>query len=232
MNSYDRIAAPADLPQWFTLTHAKHLLRQGAIALDAAPGGDPSHDPGVTLDAASPGEIKARGGGMTILAGVTESPFGRCLIGDTPRGICHLSFFDEGDPKSAIAEIQADWPLATIERNDAQVARIAGEVFHPTPCPSSPCKLFVRATPFQLRVWRALLRVPPGTLVSYGKLAAAAGNPNASRATGSAVGANPVAVLIPCHRVIRETGIPGHYRWGAVRKRTIIAWESARISRA
>ncbi len=230
MNAYERITAPADLPQWFTLTQTKPLLRQGANALDAAPGTDPSHDPGVTLETATPGEIKSRGTGLTIRAGVAASPFGHCLIGETPRGICHLSFFDERDREDAIAGMVAGWPLAGVEWDNAQAARIAGEVFHPAPCPSSPWKLFVRGTPFQLRVWRTLLRVPPGALVSYGKLAAASGNPNASRATGRAVGANPVAFLIPCHRVIRETGIPGHYRWGAVRKHAILAWESARHS--
>ena len=126
----------------------------------------------------------------------------------------------------------ADWPLTTVEWNDAQAARISGEIFSPAAIPSSPWKLFVRGTPFQLRVWRALLRVPPGTLVSYGALAAATGNPHASRATGTAVGRNAIAFLIPCHRVIRETGIPGHYRWGSVRKRAILAWEAARASGA
>jgi AraC family transcriptional regulator, regulatory protein of adaptative response / methylated-DNA-[protein]-cysteine methyltransferase len=104
---------------------------------------------------------------------------------------------------------------------------MADRIFSKAPT-ASPWKLFVRGTPFQLRVWRALLNVEPGTLVSYGKLAAASGNPNASRATGTAVGSNAISYLIPCHRVIRETGISGHYRWGAVRKRAILAWENSR----
>lgn len=225
-------ATPKDFLQCLTLSHARELLRRGENVLDASlesglSGPGRLHDLCVSLEAATPGEIKARGAGMTIRAGVAESPFGNCLIGETPRGICHLSFFDEGERENAIAEMMADWPLAKIEFDDARIAEIAAKIFSPA-SPSSPWKLYVRGTPFQLRVWRALLKVQPGTLVSYGKLAAVAGNPNASRATGTAVGCNAISFLIPCHRVIRETGISGNYRWGAVRKRAILAWESGR----
>jgi AraC family transcriptional regulator of adaptative response/methylated-DNA-[protein]-cysteine methyltransferase len=223
-------ATPKDFLQCLTLSHARELLRRGENVLDAAlesglSGPGRLHDLCVTLEAATPGEIKARGAGMGIRAGVAASPFGHCLIGETARGICHLSFFDEGERENAVAEMRADWPLAEVETDDDHAARRASEIFIPAVSPVS-WKLFVRGTPFQLRVWRALLHVRPGTLVSYGKLAAAAGNPNASRATGSAVGGNAISFLIPCHRVIRETGISGHYRWGAVRKRAILAWES------
>jgi AraC family transcriptional regulator, regulatory protein of adaptative response / methylated-DNA-[protein]-cysteine methyltransferase len=225
-------ATPKDFLQCLTLSHARELLRRGENVLDAAldaglSGPGRLHDLCISLEAATPGEIKARGAGMTIRAGVAASPFGNCLIGETPRGICHLSFFDEEGRDVAIAEMQADWPLAEISWNDEHAALLCGKIFSPAPDESSHWKLFVRGTPFQLRVWRALLRVPPGALVSYGKLAAAAGNPNASRATGTAVGGNAISFLIPCHRVIRETGISGHYRWGATRKRAILAWESA-----
>jgi AraC family transcriptional regulator of adaptative response/methylated-DNA-[protein]-cysteine methyltransferase len=224
-------ATPKDFLQCLTLSHARELLRQGESVLDAAldsglSGPGRLHDLCVTLDAATPGEIKARGAGMLIEAGVADSPFGNCLIGETARGICHLSFFDDGNREQAIAEMRADWPLAEVGWNDAHAARLAERIFNPEGSCGS-WKLFVRGTPFQLRVWRALLSVQPGTLVSYGKLAGAAGNPNASRATGTAVGSNSISFLIPCHRVIRETGISGHYRWGAVRKRAILAWESA-----
>jgi AraC family transcriptional regulator of adaptative response/methylated-DNA-[protein]-cysteine methyltransferase len=223
---------PKDFLQCLTLSHARELLRRGENVLDASlesglSGPGRLHDLCVSLEAATPGEIKARGAGMTIRAGVAESPFGNCHIGETPRGICHLSFFDDGDRENAIAEMKADWPLANIEFDDARIAEIAAKVFSPA-SPSSSWKLYVRGTPFQLRVWRALLKIQPGTLVSYGKLAAISGNPNASRATGTAVGSNAISFLIPCHRVIRETGISGNYRWGAVRKRAILAWESGR----
>jgi len=225
-------ATPKDFLQCLTLSHARELLRQGENVLNAAldsglSGPGRLHDLCTSLEAATPGEIKARGAGMTIRAGVTVSPFGNCLLGESPRGICHLSFFDEGDHKNALAGMRADWPLADISWDDDHAVRLASDVFAASG-PSLPWKLFVRGTPFQLRVWRALLQIPPGTLVSYGKLAAAAGNPNASRAAGTAVGSNPISFLIPCHRVIRETGISGHYRWGAVRKRAMLAREGGR----
>ena len=227
-------ATPKDFLQCLTLSHARELLRRGdnvlAAALDSGLSGPGRlHDLCVSLDAATPGEIKARGAGVTIQAGVAESPFGHCLIGETVRGICHLSFFDEGGRETAVAGMRAEWPLAAVDFSDDHAALLASKIFATGASPSSPWKVFVRGTPFQHRVWRALLRVPPGTLVSYGKLAAAAGNPNASRATGTAVGGNAISFLIPCHRVIRETGISGHYRWGAVRKRAILAWESGRM---
>ena len=225
-------ATPKDFLQCLTLSHAKDLLRQGenvlATALESGLSGPGRlHDLCVTLEAATPGEIKARGAGMTIRTGAADSPFGNCLIGETPRGLCHLSFFEKGQREHAFAELTADWPMAEIEWDDHHARHLAARIFKPG-APAGSWKLIVRGTPFQLRVWRALLQVPPGGLVSYGAIAAAAGNPNASRATGSAVGRNAISFLIPCHRVIRETGIPGHYRWGAVRKRAILAWENAR----
>ncbi|MCU0750465.1 MAG: methylated-DNA--[protein]-cysteine S-methyltransferase [Akkermansiaceae bacterium] len=228
-------ATPKDFLQCLTLSHARELLRSGENVLSASleaglSGPGRLHDLCVTLEAATPGEIKARGAGMSITAGVVASPFGNCLLGETPRGICHLSFFDGDDSAArdaAFAELKADWPLAEISNDDAHTRELAEQIFSPAP-PASPWKLHIRGTPFQLRVWRALLDIAPGTLVSYGKLAAHAGNPNASRATGTAVGSNAISYLIPCHRVIRETGISGHYRWGAVRKRAILAWEGCR----
>lgn len=225
-------ATPKDFLQCLTLSHARELLRSGENVLSASleaglSGPGRLHDLCVSLEAATPGEIKARGAGMAIRAGVAASPFGNCLLAETSRGICHLSFFDDrGD--AALAELKADWPLAEISSNDARARELAEQIFSPAP-PASPWKLHVRGTPFQLRVWRALLDIAPGTLVSYGKLAAHAGNSNASRATGTAVGSNAISYLIPCHRVIRETGISGHYRWGSVRKRAILAWEGCRF---
>ena len=225
-------ATPKDFLQCLTLSHARELLRSGETVLSASleaglSGPGRLHDLCVSLEAATPGEIKARGAGMAITAGVAASPFGNCLLAETSRGICHLSFFDDRG-EAAFAELEADWPLAEISINDAHALQLAAQIFSPAP-PASPWKLHVRGTPFQLRVWRALLDITPGTLVSYGKLAAHAGNPKASRATGTAVGSNAISYLIPCHRVIRETGISGNYRWGAVRKRAILAWEGCRF---
>lgn len=130
--------------------------------------------------------------------------------------------------RKALAALRAEWPRATLQHDDAHAAGIAQRVFRPAHRESTPpLRACVRGTPFQLRVWRALLRIPAGALVTYGDLATTLGAPRSARAVGSAVGRNPLAFLIPCHRVIRETGIVGGYRWGAMRKRAILARESA-----
>jgi AraC family transcriptional regulator of adaptative response/methylated-DNA-[protein]-cysteine methyltransferase len=222
---------PKDFLQCLTLAHAKALLRNGRSVMDTAleaglSGPGRLHDLCVMLEAASPGEVKSGGAGLTITAGFADSPFGRCLIGECPRGLCHLSFIDTGDDAAALDTLQESWPHARLRHDAAEAARLAGEIFEPRN-ERPALRAFVKGTAFQVRVWRALLQVPPGTLVSYGNLAAAIDKPGAARAVGTAVGHNPLAWLIPCHRVIRETGVIGNYRWGAVRKRAMVAWESA-----
>lgn len=177
------------------------------------------HDSHITLEATTPSEI------TSIRAGVSTSPFGNCLIGETPHGICHLSFFDDGKQEIEIAQMKADWPFAEISWDHAHAAHLSEKIFTPASNSISPLKLLVHGTPFQLQIWRALLRVPPGALISYGALATAAGFPKAARAVGSAVGRNAISFIIPCHRVIRADGSPGQYRWGTLRKRAMIAWE-------
>jgi AraC family transcriptional regulator of adaptative response/methylated-DNA-[protein]-cysteine methyltransferase len=225
---------PKDFLQCLTLAHAKDLLREGASVLDAAldaglSGSGRLHDLCVGLEAASPGEWKSGGAGWTISAGLGDSPFGTCVIAEGPRGICHLSFVASDDGAAELAKLQESWPQARLHRDDATAARLAARIFQrPGRSDSQPAlRAFVRGTAFQVRVWRALLQVRPGTLVSYGRLAASLGRPAAARAVGAAVAQNPLAFLIPCHRVIRETGVVGEYRWGAIRKRAIVAWESA-----
>jgi len=225
-------ATPKDFLQCLTLSRAGELLRKGkdvlTVSLESGLSGPGRlHDLCVTLEAATPGEIKARGAGLQIRAGVARSPFGSCLIGQTARGVCHLSFFDGDEREAAFAEMRDDWPLASIVHDDENAAQLASQIFTQA-ASHAPLQLFVKGTAFQLRVWRTLLKIQPGTLVSYGALAAASGNPKASRATGTAVGRNALSFLIPCHRVIRETGISGNYRWGVVRKRAILAWENGR----
>jgi AraC family transcriptional regulator of adaptative response/methylated-DNA-[protein]-cysteine methyltransferase len=223
---------PKDFLQCLTLAHAKELLRDGApilaVSLESGLSGPGRlHDLCVNLEAASPGELKSGGAGWTISFGFADSPFGKCLIAESPRGICHLSFVE--NEKTALAELQKDWPQAKLKRNDPAATRLAAKVFarpdesHPQPA----LRAFIRGTPFQVRVWRALLQVQPGSLTSYGRLANAIAKPAAARAVGAAVGQNPLAYLIPCHRVIRETGVIGDYHWGPIRKRAIIAWESS-----
>lgn len=225
---------PKDFLQCLTLAQVKESLRNGASVLESAlnaglSGPGRLHDLCVNLEAASPGEMKSGGAQWTIDAGFAASPFGTCLIAESPRGICHLSFADDGDDDTAWAKLAEEWPNARLRRNDPAAARIARQIFTRSAERDSRVTLraFVSGTAFQVRVWRALLEVPPGRFISYGRLAAAVGLPTAARAVGSAVGQNPLAYLIPCHRVIRETGVIGNYRWGRIRKRAIVAWESA-----
>ena len=221
---------PKDFLQCLTLEHVKQLLRDGDNVFDAAlnaglSGPGRLHDLCVTLEAASPGEMKNGGAGVQIDYGFVETPFGEALIAETKRGICHLSFID-GRPRARDL-LTSQWPNAKLNRNDARIADLSAKIFtqvrdaarRPT------LRAFVRGTPFQLRVWRALLRVPSGSLTTYGRLAEAIGQSQAARAVGSAVGANPIAFIIPCHRVIRETGALGNYHWDPIRKRAILGWE-------
>ena len=225
---------PKDFLQCLTLEHAKELLRRGESVLNAAletglSGPGRLHDLCIHLDAASPGEWKSGGQSWRIAAGFADTPFGKCLVAESPRGICHLSFLEEGGEASAWEELKSEWPLARVSRDDAAAQKIIRPAFaRRNGAGSAPLRAFVTGTPFQIRVWRALLRVPPGYVVSYGRIAEAIGHPTALRAVGSAVGRNPIAYLIPCHRVIRETGVFGGYHWDPVRKRAMLAWESGR----
>jgi AraC family transcriptional regulator of adaptative response/methylated-DNA-[protein]-cysteine methyltransferase len=225
---------PKDFLQCLTLAHARELLRNGESILDTAleaglSGPGRLHDLCVSLESASPGEMKSGGAQWTITAGFAESPFGTCLVAESPRGVCHLSFVETGKENAAWTKLRKDWPQAQWRRNDPAAVKIVRQIFTlPTsPIPRPPLRAFVQGTAFQVRVWRALLQVPAGRLTTYGRLAEAVGNPRAARAVGTAVGQNPLACLIPCHRVIRETGVMGNYRWGRIRKRALVAWESA-----
>lgn len=225
---------PKDFLQCLTLSHAKDLLRKGESVMNAAlmsglSGPGRLHDLCVNLVAASPGELKLGGEGWTITAGFADSPFGSCLLAESPRGICQLSFIESENGEAEWAALQENWPRARLQRDDASASRLADRIFiRPTRSRSgSALRGYVKGTTFQVRVWRALLQVQPGTLISYGRLAASLGQPDAARAVGSAVAKNLLAYLIPCHRVIRETGAVGDYRWGQERKRAIMAWESS-----
>ena len=228
---------PKNFLQCLTVARVKQSLRNGESVLGAAletglSGPGRLHDLCVNLEAASPGEMKSGGAHWTIHGGFAPSPFGNCLVAESPRGICHLSFVEPGKEASAWTELQQAWPRANFRRDKAAAANLVEKIFA-TPQkrdPNRPLRAFVRGSPFQVRVWRALLRIPSGSLTTYGRLATAMGCPAAARAVGTAVGSNPISYLIPCHRVIRETGILGNYRWGPDRKRAIVAWESAATS--
>lgn len=222
--------------RYVTLDHAREALTDARPVLDAAldvglSGPGRLHDLFVTLEAATPGEVGAGGRGLDIRYGRHDGPFGRFLVAVTERGVCRIAFEQEGEnPVEALADA---WPNARLAEDEAHTWRIAGEALaHGIDGGDSPIRLWARGTNFQIKVWEALLRVPAGRLVSYGGLARAIGKPRASRAVGQAVGANPIAVLIPCHRAIRASGrFETGYRWGSARKRALIAWEAARRER-
>ncbi|HVO32418.1 MAG TPA: methylated-DNA--[protein]-cysteine S-methyltransferase [Elusimicrobiota bacterium] len=230
---------PKDFLQCLTLERAKQSLHRGQNVLSAAweaglSGSSRLHDLCISLQAASPGEWKSGGQGWRIVAGFAASPFGDCLLAWGPRGICHVAFVETGRRAAAWATLRAAWPAARLDRRDTGAVRLARRLFR-RPTPGSPQPLlraFVRGTPFQVRVWRALLQTPPGSVVTYGELSKRLNNRKAARAVGSAVGSNSLAYLIPCHRVIRQTGAIGDYRWGSVRKRAMLAWESGITRRA
>jgi AraC family transcriptional regulator of adaptative response/methylated-DNA-[protein]-cysteine methyltransferase len=185
----------------------------------------------VSLEAATPGEVKSGGAGWTITAGTAESPFGPCFLAESPRGVCRLSFLENDDAAAELSALSAAWPAAKCRRDDRTAAKLAARIFSGRR-DRRGLRAFVQGTPFQVQVWRALLEIPPGRVSTYGRIAAAIGHPRASRAVGSAVGSNALAWLIPCHRVIRETGIFNDYRWGTVRKKAMFVWEHARGSGA
>ncbi|HEY6207036.1 MAG TPA: methylated-DNA--[protein]-cysteine S-methyltransferase [Chthoniobacterales bacterium] len=230
---------PKDFLQSLTFEHVKALLQTGESVLDAAFDAGLSsagrvHDLCLALEAASPGELKNGGAGLRIDYGSAGTPFGDALIAETSRGICHLSFLSGDGRNGARDLLAAQWPNAQLVRNDDRAEEAANQIFvHPAQeQPRAHLRAFVRGTPFQLRVWRALLRVPTGAITTYGRLAAAIHQPTAARAVGSAVGANPLAFIIPCHRVIRETGALGNYHWDPIRKRAILGWELAHLGAA
>jgi AraC family transcriptional regulator of adaptative response/methylated-DNA-[protein]-cysteine methyltransferase len=222
--------SPKDFLQCLTLEHVKQLLLAGKNVFDSAldaglSGPGRLHDLCVTLEAASPGEMKRGGAGLQINFGFAETPFGEALVAESNRGICHLSFVDDRRDRARNV-LESCWPHSKFKRDDARAAELAAKIFAQGNTPNRPIlRAFVRGTPFQLLVWRALLRVPAGALTTYGRLAEAIGQRRAARAVGSAVGANPIAFIIPCHRVIRETGALGHYHWDPMRKRAILGWE-------
>ena len=221
---------PKDFLQCLTLEHVKTLLQNGESVLDAAIGAGLSgpgrlHDLCVSLEAVSPGEMKRGGANLDMTFGFAPTPFGEALLAETSRGICHLSFPE----RKNVDLLRKQWPHARLGRDDNRARQVAESIFAKGKRKSGrlPLRAFVRGTPFQVRVWRALLCVPSGSLVSYGRLAAAVGLPRAARAVGSAVGANPLAFIIPCHRVIRETGALGNYRWDPIRKRAMSGLEAS-----
>ncbi|HEX6558982.1 MAG TPA: methylated-DNA--[protein]-cysteine S-methyltransferase [Longimicrobiales bacterium] len=222
--------SPKRFVQFLTAEHARRLLSGSASVLDASyavglSGGGRLHDLMINVHAATPGEIKSGGTGVAIDYGIHDTPFGRALVATTARGICALAFINGPDADQPLHELRRRWPQATISENPARTQRAARMAFGQE---SGELSLFLKGTNFQIRVWEALLRIPAGQAATYEEIARQIGRPTALRAVGAAIGQNPVGYLIPCHRVLRKSGVFGDYHWGSTRKKAILAWESSR----
>jgi len=220
--------SPKRFMQFLTKEHAKKLLSQSENLLETTQLVGLSslgrlHDLFVTTEAVTPGEYKSGGAGLAIRYGIHPSPFGKCLIAITERGICQLSFVNAGEGK-AIDKLAADWRQAKMIEDYKSTAPLVTRIFSDLEV-DTPLKLHLRGTNFQIKVWEALLNIPAGAVTTYEHIAAHIGNPKAARAVGSAVGHNPIAYLIPCHRVIRKSGEFGNYLYGSARKKIILAKE-------
>lgn len=222
--------SPKRFLQFLTKEHAKQSLRHSADVLTAAldaglSGSGRLHDLLVTCEAMTPGEIKTRGQGVTVRYGIASTPFGNALIGWTPRGVCYLAFCDQ-DHRECLQGLTAQWPSAVLVRDRTQTDALAERIFSRRAQPRK-LHLLLRGSNFQIKVWEALLSIQPGQLVSYSQLAGLAGSAKAQRAVGSALAANSIGYLIPCHRAIREGGDVGAYHWGSSRKLAMQAWEAS-----
>ena len=220
--------SPKRYQQYLTLDHAKGLLAERFTVLDTALGtglSGPSrlHDLFLTWEAMSPGEYARGGAGLVIDWGWFDSPFGPAVVMGTDRGICGMGFAGDMGEAAALQDLVQRWPNATFVEDAARLrpwvaSALGGEV----------APLYLIGAPFQIKVWEALLRIPTGQVTTYSQLAGAVGLPKAVRAVGTAVGRNPISLLIPCHRALRKSGGLGGYHWGLPVKRAILAWEAAR----
>ncbi|MEJ6397387.1 bifunctional helix-turn-helix domain-containing protein/methylated-DNA--[protein]-cysteine S-methyltransferase [Yoonia sp. 208BN28-4] len=228
--------SPKRYQQYLALGHAKTLLRDRFTTLATADavglsGSGRLHDMFLKWEAMSPGDFAKGGAGLTIYWGCFESPFGPAIIMGTDKGICGMAFTAEMGEDTAMADLTRRWPHATFTKNPdflrpwALTALGMDQGDAPTP-------LYLIGAPFQLKVWEALLTIPTGHVTTYSEIAATIGNPKAVRAVGTAVGRNPISLLIPCHRALRKSGELGGYHWGMKVKRSILAWESARADTA
>ena len=217
--------SPQGFLQAITRDAAVSALREGAAAAHASLRAGPArlHDLTIACDAMTPGEPGADGARLRLRYGWSASPFGHLFTALTERGICRLSFHDAVN-SDAPGELRRDWPRATLVE-DCEQARALADTLFAKPCKPGTLHLLLKGTHFQVQVWRALLHVGAGQLIGYRRLAELSGHPRASRAVGSAMARNRIAYLIPCHRVIREDGNWGGYRWGLERKLALRGWE-------
>ncbi len=226
--------SPKRFVQYLTKEHAKQLLRQTkvfdtSLAVGLS-GGGRLHDLMVTCEAVTPGEYASGGNGLSIFFGVHESPFGPCMIASTSRGICKMGFFDDANGQARLmAELAKEWPQAKYINAPTETRCLSDAIFSPELASSQqPLHVLIKGSNFQIQVWQALLKIPSGQVAAYSHVAQTLGKPTAVRAVATAIANNQLAYLIPCHRVIRQTGHTNQYRWGATRKQAMLAWEAAK----
>lgn len=226
--------SPKKFLQFLTVDYAKNLLKEtGATLFDAAfeaglSGTGRLHDLFIKMEGMTPGEYKNGGAALSINYSFAESPFGNLLVASTPKGICYMAFAD--DEQKALHELQYQFPNAQYKQVVDLMQQNALYIFTHDWSKLDQVKLHLKGTVFQLKVWETLLKIPVGGLSTYRAVAEKINNPNAMRAVGSAIGQNPVAFIIPCHRVIQSAGTFGNYHWGSTRKTAMIGWEAAKVS--
>lgn len=230
--------SPKRFLQFLTLEEAKRMLAESRSLLETShavglSGPGRLHDLFLALERMTPGEYKAQAEGLTVHWGVEDTPFGPALFaalaeGDRERGLCGLAFLQDDSPEAAFEELRARWPGAALEASPARIRAYAEALDARTRGHAGePLSLVLKGTAFQMKTWEALLRVPSGQAIAYADLAEMANAPGASRAVGTAIGQNPIAWLIPCHRVLQSTGALGQYHWGAPRKQAMLGFERA-----
>ncbi len=225
--------SPKRFLQYISIQHAKQILRETQATLfDTAfevglSGTSRLHDLFINIEGMTPAEYKNEGSYLTINYSFALSPFGEIIVASTPKGICHMSFVENRE--EAIKNLTSIFPKANYQNSADEIQKNAIRIFNLDWESLDKIKLHIKGSDFQLKVWQALLNIPMGQLSSYQNIANFINSPKASRAVGNAVGQNPVAYLIPCHRIIQSTGALGDYHWGHIRKTSMIGWEAAKV---
>lgn len=226
--------SPKKFLQYLSVEYAKDMLKNAQTTLFEAAhetglsGTSRLHDLFVNIEGMTPGEYKNGGENLQIHYSFAESPFGHVLVASTPKGICHMAFAD--DEHGAFEALQANFPRASFRQITDLAQQDALQIFRQDWQNLQSVKLHLKGTPFQIKVWETLLKIPFGALSTYASVAQKINQPMAARAVGTAIGSNPVAFLIPCHRIINATGNIGNYHWGPTRKMAMVGWEAARVN--
>ncbi|BDD05504.1 bifunctional helix-turn-helix domain-containing protein/methylated-DNA--[protein]-cysteine S-methyltransferase [Aureibacter tunicatorum] len=225
--------SPKQYLKYISSKYAKSILKKKEVSLfDTAfnmglSGTSRLHDMFITIEGMTPGEYKNGGSTLKINYSFAECPFGKIIVAATNKGICHMAFCD--DESLAFEELQSVFPKATFTQKSDKIQQEALLIFRNDWTNLKKIKLHLKGTKFQLKVWETLLSIPYGSLSTYGEIAQAIEHPKASRAVGTAIGNNPIAYLIPCHRVIQKSGNIGGYHWNPIRKKAIIGWEASNL---